>query len=93
MLISTSWDAARLCNENMNQYGDSDNHHDDNDHCEILRNKHVQTAYTITSFSHLRAPPQIRFLRSILFPKKQARKSSEDAQAAGYAQFEKVWAG
>ena len=24
---------------------------------------------------------------------KQARKSSEDAQAAGYAQFEKVWAG
>ena len=25
--------------------------------------------------------------------KKQARKSSEDAQAAGYAQFEKVWAG
>ena len=23
----------------------------------------------------------------------QARKSSEDAQAAGYAQFEKVWAG
>ena len=23
---------------------------------------------------------------------KQARKSSEDAQAAGYAQFEKVWA-
>ena len=24
--------------------------------------------------------------------KKQARKSSEDAQAAGYAQFEKVWA-
>ena len=24
--------------------------------------------------------------------KKQARKSSEDAQAAGYARFEKVWA-
>ena len=24
---------------------------------------------------------------------KQARKSSEDAQAAGFAQFEKVWAG
>ena len=24
---------------------------------------------------------------------KQARKSSEDAQAAGYAQFEKDWAG
>ena len=24
---------------------------------------------------------------------KQARKSSEDAQAAGYARFEKVWAG
>ena len=23
---------------------------------------------------------------------KQARKSSEDAQAAGYARFEKVWA-
>ena len=23
----------------------------------------------------------------------QARKSSEDAQAAGYAQFQKVWAG
>ena len=23
----------------------------------------------------------------------QARKSSEDAQAAGYAQFEQVWAG
>ena len=23
----------------------------------------------------------------------QARKSSEDVQAAGYAQFEKVWAG
>ena len=23
---------------------------------------------------------------------KQARKSSEDAQAAGYAQFDKVWA-
>ena len=25
--------------------------------------------------------------------RKQARKSSEDAQATGYAQFEKVWAG
>ena len=25
--------------------------------------------------------------------KKQARKSSEDAQTARYAQFEKVWAG
>ena len=29
----------------------------------------------------------------IKVPNKQARKSSEDAQAAGYAQFEKVWAG
>ena len=26
------------------------------------------------------------------FVVEQARKSSEDAQAAGYAQFEKVWA-
>ena len=26
-------------------------------------------------------------------PEEQARKSSEDAQAAGFAQFEKVWAG
>ena len=26
------------------------------------------------------------------FIHKQARKSSEDAQAAGYARFEKVWA-
>ena len=37
-----------------------------------------------------------RILEVIFPPKlplKQARKSSEDAQATGYAQFEKVWAG
>ena len=30
---------------------------------------------------------------TLLLLKKQARKSSEDAQAARYAQVEKVWAG
>ena len=30
--------------------------------------------------------------KNIKMQQKQARKSSEDAQAAGYARFEKVWA-
>ena len=32
------------------------------------------------------------FIQNMKKNKKQARKSSDDAQAAGYAQLEKVWA-
>ena len=35
----------------------------------------------------------LHILYILVILRKQARKSSEDVQAAGYAQFEKVWAG
>ena len=35
----------------------------------------------------------IGVLATVYLGDKQARKSSEDGQATGYAQFEKVWAG
>ena len=56
---------------------------------EILKKKAFQKI-------HFRKIGKIHFQSSWSLWKvhiKQARKSSEDAQAAGYAQFEKVWAG
>ena len=38
-------------------------------------------------------PPFLLCIRTYCKNKEQARKSSEDAQAAGYNHFEKVWAG
>ena len=35
----------------------------------------------------------LNIISKLPFPIKQARKSSEDTQVAGYARFEKVWAG
>ena len=50
----------------------------------------VEKEHLSFSKNYLRTFPIIQDAERVV---EQARKSSEDAQAAGYAQFEKVWAG
>ena len=58
-----------------------------------FRNSSEQTAYILHQTNKIDHNWTNRHRTPYLAIGKQARKSSEDAQAVGYAQFEKVWAG
>ena len=53
--------------------------------------QHIHCIFDKPFNPHLRFQNVMSRLKNLLW--EQARKSSEDAQATRYAQFEKVWAG